>query len=82
VAEIQQIIGCDALIYQDIDAMKMAIGRLNPAITEFDASCFDGVYVTGDITAADIARMSASRAEGADEEGDDASLAHTNNAHA
>jgi amidophosphoribosyltransferase len=82
VAEIQQIIGCDALIYQDVDAMKKAIGRLNPAITEFDASCFDGVYVTGDITAADIARMSASRAERADDEGDDAPLAYTNSGQA
>ncbi len=67
VAEIQQIIGCDALIYQDVDAMKKAIGSLNPAITGFDASCFDGVYVTGDITAADIARMSANRAVASDD---------------
>jgi amidophosphoribosyltransferase len=54
--------------------MKKAIGSLNPAITGFDASCFDGVYVTGDITAADIARMSASRIESGDgeDDGDDA----------
>ena len=80
VAEIQQIIGCDALIYQDVDAMKKAIGSLNPAITEFDASCFDGVYVTGDITAADIARLSANRVEASDDDddGDDVPLTATN----
>ena len=78
VAEIQQIIGCDALIYQDIEGMKKAIGSLNPRITEFDASCFDGVYVTGDITAADIARMSASRVETSDDDAQDASLASIN----
>ena len=61
VDEIRAIIGCDALIYQDVDAMKKAIGSLNTAISGFDASCFDGVYVTGDITAADIARLNASR---------------------
>jgi len=61
IAEIQKIIGCDALIYQEVDAMKRAIGSLNPALDGFDASCFDGVYVTGDITSEDIARMSASR---------------------
>ena len=61
VEQIREIIGCDALIYQDVDAMKRAIGSLNPAILGFDASCFDGVYVTGDITATDIARLNADR---------------------
>ncbi len=61
VEQIREIIGCDALIYQDVEAMKRAIGSLNPAITGFDASCFDGVYVTGDITATDIARLNADR---------------------
>jgi amidophosphoribosyltransferase len=70
VEEIRQIIGCDALIYQDVDGMKKAIGSLNTAIHNFDASCFDGVYVTGDITAADIARLNANRV-GAEEGGDD-----------
>jgi amidophosphoribosyltransferase len=61
IPEIQKIIGCDALIYQEVDAMKRAIGSLNPALAGFDASCFDGVYITGDVTAEDIARMGASR---------------------
>ncbi len=78
VAEIEQIIGCDALIYQDVEAMKKAIGCLNPAIAGFDASCFDGVYVTGDITAADIARMRASRVETLDDDGDDVPVTETN----
>jgi amidophosphoribosyltransferase len=61
IEQIRQLIGCDALIYQDVDGMKKAIGSLNPAITGFDASCFDGVYVTGDITVADIARLNSNR---------------------
>ena len=61
VAEIQKIIGCDALIYQEVEGMKRAIGCLNPGLDGFDASCFDGIYITGDITADDIARMGASR---------------------
>ncbi|MEI8031299.1 MAG: amidophosphoribosyltransferase [Comamonadaceae bacterium] len=61
IEQIRQLIGCDALIYQDVDGMKKAIGSLNPAITGFDASCFDGVYVTGDITADDIARLNSNR---------------------
>ena len=70
VEEIRQLIGCDALIYQDVDGMKKAIGSLNPSITGFDASCFDGVYVTGDITAEDIARLNSNRV-GLDEGTDD-----------
>ena len=61
VDEVRQIIGCDALIYQDVDAMKQAVGQLNPKLGEFDASCFDGEYVTGDITAEDIARLNQGR---------------------
>ena len=61
VEEIRQIIGADALIYQDVDAMKRAIGQLNPSLNGFDASCFDGVYVTGDITEGDIDRMNQQR---------------------
>jgi amidophosphoribosyltransferase len=61
VDEVRATIGCDALIYQDVEAMKQAIGSLNPSLTGFDASCFDGVYVTGDITAEDIARLNQGR---------------------
>jgi len=67
VEEIRELIGCDALIYQDVDAMKQAIGSLNPDLAGFDASCFDGVYVTGDITAEDIARLN----QGRDQSGED-----------
>ena len=63
IEEIRQLIGCDALIYQDIEGMKRAIGSLNPALDGFDASCFDGVYVTGDVTAETIAAMNSQRAE-------------------
>ena len=54
IKEVREWIGCDALIYQDVDAMKKAIGSLNRQLDGFDASCFDGVYVTGDISAESI----------------------------
>jgi len=78
VEEVRAIIGCDALIYQDVDAMKTAIGSLNTAIKGFDASCFDGVYVTGDIGVADIARLSAARVSGQEDEQDNSRLALPN----
>jgi amidophosphoribosyltransferase len=48
--DIAREIGCDALIYQDLDAMIAAVKAGNPAILDFDTSCFDGRYITGDIT--------------------------------
>ena len=70
--EIRESIGCDALIYQDVDAMKSVIGALNPSLDGFDASCFDGVYVTGDISTEDILRLNQGRDQ-AEEGGEDSS---------
>ncbi len=66
--EIRQYIGADALIYQDVAAMKKVVGTLNPKLDGFEASCFDGVYVTGDITAADFDTLAAQRKNQGDEE--------------
>src|SRR5215831_1046641 len=66
IEQIREFIGADALIYQDVEGMKNAIGKLNPRLDGFDASCFDGVYVTGDISEA----SSAPRAEATDDEDD------------
>jgi amidophosphoribosyltransferase len=78
VEEIRQLIGADALIYQDVDAMKQAIGSLRTDIRDFDASCFDGVYVTGDINAADIERLNACRVSGEESDTDTSRLALPN----
>jgi amidophosphoribosyltransferase len=78
IEQIREIIGCDALIYQDVDAMKKAIGSLNPALAGFDASCFDGIYVTGDITADDISRLNESRVGGDEAQEDTSRLALPN----
>ncbi len=49
-SEIAQEIGADALVYQDLDALKESISALKPGLAQFDCSCFDGSYVTGDVT--------------------------------
>ena len=66
VDEIRAYIGCDALIYQDVDGMKEAVRKCNPAIANFDASCFDGIYVTGDIEAGDAKRINSERSVNAE----------------
>ena len=59
--EIALAIGADALVYQDLDALKASIREINPAIGEFDSSCFDGCYVTGDITPAYLNAIESAR---------------------
>jgi amidophosphoribosyltransferase len=49
-AEICREISADGLIYQDLEDLKAAVRKANPNIVDFDASCFDGKYITGDIT--------------------------------
>jgi len=48
--EVAREIGADALVYQDLEELKDAVRRANPRLTEFETSCFDGIYITGDIT--------------------------------
>ena len=50
VEEIQEIIGADRLIYQDLNGLIRSVRHGNSGITEFDTSCFSGEYVTGDVT--------------------------------
>jgi amidophosphoribosyltransferase len=48
--EVAKIIGADYLVYQDVDALKQAVRDINPSLSRFEASCFDGDYITGDVT--------------------------------
>src|SRR5512144_3101180 len=60
-AEIAREIGADLLVYQELDALKDAVRRAGPGLTEFEASCFDGKYVTGDITADYLSQLASER---------------------
>jgi len=68
VEEIRRFIGADALIYQDVAAMKRVVAALNPKLDGFEASCFDGHYVTGDISVAEFDAIASQRAAQSDEE--------------
>lgn len=48
--EVAKIIGADKVIYQPLASLSLALKDLRPDIKKFDCSCFDGEYVTGDIT--------------------------------
>jgi len=61
VQEIAREIGVDGLVYQELSDLTQAIQERNPAITQFEASCFDGKYVTGDIDAAYLVALERQR---------------------
>ncbi|HEY7904530.1 MAG TPA: amidophosphoribosyltransferase [Casimicrobiaceae bacterium] len=60
-AEVAEEIGADLLVYQDLEALKRAVRKTNPRLDRFDASCFDGVYVTGDVTPDYLAQLAGDR---------------------
>jgi len=59
--EVCREITADRLVYQDADSLKRSISEVNPALTRFEASCFDGIYVTGDVTPAYLDRLETAR---------------------
>ncbi|MBX9402116.1 amidophosphoribosyltransferase [Lysobacter sp. BMK333-48F3] len=45
--EVQTLLGCDWLIYQDLSDLEQAVSGPKHRIENFDSSCFNGDYVTG-----------------------------------
>lgn len=57
-AQIAAEIGADAVIYLDLDKLLQAMrDTCNGRIQEFEASCFSGNYITGDIDEAYLAQV-------------------------
>jgi amidophosphoribosyltransferase len=70
-AAIAREIEADGVIYQDLDALKASVTEANPALTQFETSCFDGQYITGDVTPAYLEGIERSRNAGrGDTDGD------------
>ena len=59
--EVCREITADALVYQGIEGLRRSISDINPALKSLDASCFDGHYVTGDITPEYLDRLETKR---------------------
>ena len=45
--QVQELIGADWLVYQDLADLEAAVAEGNDKLTRFDSSCFNGEYVTG-----------------------------------
>src|SRR5687767_3446645 len=63
-AEVAREIGCDVLIYQDLEALREDVRSVNPEVQNFETSCFSGIYITGDITQEYLDGVEASRRNG------------------
>ena len=57
-------ISADRLFYQDLDDLRSAVRKASPAAHDFDTSCFDGCYITGDITPEYLDAIEAARGSG------------------
>ena len=65
VGEVCAAIGADWLVYQDLEDLIRCSAEGNSGVHGFDCSVFDGVYVTGDVDAAYLARLGDSRGDAA-----------------
>ncbi len=70
--EVAREIGADALVYQDLEELKDAVRRASPRLTSFETSCFDGIYITGDITSDYLRSIEIQRDARRDSSDDDA----------
>ncbi len=61
--EIAQVIGADWLVFQTLDDLKQCAIEGNDTITDYECSVFDGRYVTGDIDANYLKRLSLVRTD-------------------
>ncbi len=79
-AQIAEAIGADAVFYQELPDLIEDIRACNPSIKTFDASCFDGIYITGGVSAEYLAGIEGSRNDGETDSagggGDEAGGAH------
>jgi amidophosphoribosyltransferase len=65
--EIADYIGVDWLVYQDLEDLVDCAMGINPKITRFDTSVFDGVYITGGVDEKYLSRIESLRSDDAKE---------------
>jgi amidophosphoribosyltransferase len=59
--QIAEAIGADEVFYQELADLIEDVRACNPQIKQFDASCFDGNYITGGVSAEYLASLEADR---------------------
>lgn len=72
--EVGELIGADWMVYQDLEDLIQAVRKGNPAIKEFDCSCFDGKYVTQNISSDYLNRVQSIRNDSAKQSNEEAQV--------
>lgn len=68
VDEVRELLGADRLIYQDLEDLIAAVNKKGKTdIDRFDASVFNGEYVTGDVNSKYLMQLEQKRNDGAKE---------------
>jgi len=65
VEEIQHMIGADWLVYQDLSDLEEAVRYAKRPIEHFEAGCFTGEYITGDVNTDYLDALQSARSDGA-----------------
>ncbi len=63
--EINQLIGADGLIYQELDDLVAAVRELNPNLKTFEDSVFSACYITKEVDDAYLEALALSRNDSA-----------------
>jgi len=65
VEQVEELIGADRLIYQDLHGLIRSVRHDDSNVTKFDTSCFSGEYVTDDVTPDYLSALEAARSDDA-----------------
>jgi len=63
VEQIQEIIGADWLVYQDLEDLIEAVRYDKHPIETFESCCFNGEYITGDVDSSYLENLQTSRSD-------------------
>jgi len=62
--DVCEAIGADGLIYQDLDDLIDCVREARPSLDQFETSCFNGIYITGDVDKTYLDKLQSVRADG------------------
>ena len=77
-SEVEELIGADWLVYQDLDDLIAAAAEGNPTISRYECSVFDGEYITGDVDEMYLKRLENIRNDAAKKSKKNSSTKHHN----
>ena len=77
-SEVEELIGADWLVYQDLDDLIAAAAEGNPTIGRYECSVFDGEYITGDVDEMYLKRLENIRNDAAKQSKKNGSAKHHN----